>query len=86
MILYECPISDTVERGLKKLAKNLLLIGEIAKAGETRRSLAEQIGISETSLGNKINGKRDFTVAEAIRICEILHITDNAAKAQIFLA
>ena len=68
------------------MAKNLLLIGEIAKAGETRRSLAEQIGISETSLGNKINGKRDFTVAEAVRICEILHITDAAVKAQIFLA
>ena len=67
------------------MEKNLLLLGKMAEAGYTRRSLAEEIGIGEYSLSKKINGKSDFNVREVVAICDALHISDDADKAQIFL-
>ena len=67
------------------MEKNLLLLGKMAEAGYTRRSLAARIGITEYSLSKKISGKSDFNVREVIAICNVLHISDDAVKAQIFL-
>lgn len=63
-----------------------MLKGKMAEAGITQRILAEKVGFSENTLTRKISGKRDFTTSEAVKICEILGITDNAVKVQIFLA
>lgn len=51
----------------------------------TQATLAEAIGITPTSLGNKLNGKTIFNTVEAIKICEFLHIDNPADKAAIFL-
>lgn len=61
------------------------LKGLIVSAGMTQKEVAKEAGMSTNTLSNKINGTRDFTVGEVIKICDILHITENAEKAQIFL-
>ena len=62
------------------------LKGKMAEAGETQKTLASKIGMSTNSLSNKLKGKRDFTVIEVKKICDVLGISDNAEKAKIFLA
>ena len=61
------------------------LKGLIVLSGKTQKEVAKEVGMSTNTLSNKINGNREFTVGEVINICNILHITDNAEKAQIFL-
>jgi len=48
------------------------LLGEMTKRGLTRVQLAEELGISEKSLRNKINGKTDFKWSEVKRIRDIV--------------
>lgn len=73
------------QKGLKKMLDSNKLKGKIAEAGLTQRELAKKAGMSENSLYNKINGRRDFGAREIVAICEILNITDNEQKALIFL-
>ena len=63
----------------------LKLKGKIVEAGMTQGELAEKIGISQNTLSRKIAGRRDFTIGEIDRICDVLHITENEQKCQIFL-
>ena len=62
------------------------LLGKIAEAGHTQKSLAEAIGMSETTLSSRITGKSSFNVDEVLAICDALHIEDSAEKAVIFLS
>ena len=62
------------------------LIGKIAENGYTQKSLAEKLGMSENTLSSRINGKSSFNVNEVIALCDILNISDNAEKANIFLS
>ena len=62
------------------------LIGKIAENGYTQKSLAKKLGMSENTLGSRINGKSSFNVDEVMALCEILNISDNAEKAAIFLS
>lgn len=62
------------------------LIGKIAERGYTQKSLAAEIGMSENTLGSRLNGKSSFNVDEVNSICEALDITDNLEKAAIFLS
>lgn len=64
----------------------LKLKGKIAEAGYTQGALATAIGVSPNTMTRKLTGKIDFTIGEIDRICEVLKITDNAQKAQIFLS
>ena len=48
------------------------LLGEMTKKGLTRIQLAEELGMSEKSLRNKINGKTDFKWSEVKRIRDIV--------------
>lgn len=57
----------------------------VLRAGYTQTQLAKELGVSKNTLSNKVNGRVNVTVVEAQKICEILHITDNVEKAQIFL-
>lgn len=62
-----------------------LLKGKIVASGISRKSLAQQVHVSESTLSDKINGKRSFTLDEAERICEILGIESCEEKVAIFL-
>lgn len=61
------------------------LKGKIVEAGMTQGELAKKIGISQNTLTRKLSGRRDFTVGEIDRICDVLQINDNGQKALIFL-
>lgn len=41
-----------------------VLIGEIAKRGVKKRTIAQRLGICDKSLNNKLNGKVPFTWPE----------------------
>ena len=61
------------------------LKGKMVEMGVTQKDLATKIGMSTNSLNNKINGKRAFNTEEICHICEMLQISDDVLKAQIFL-
>lgn len=48
--------------------------------------MAKKIHMSESTLSDKINGKRSFTVDEVELLCEILGIVSSDEKVSIFLA
>ena len=56
------------------------LRGEMYRQNITIKSLAEQIGISEKSLRNKLNGETDFTWPEAQAIRNII---DRGASVEV---
>lgn len=64
--------------------KNLLK-GKIVASGISRKELAHRLGMSESTLSDKINGKRSFTVDEAEELCRILGIESDEEKVAIFL-
>lgn len=51
---------------------NHKLKGARVEKGLTQEAMAERIGISTYSYLMKENGKRDFTLTEMKKICEIL--------------
>lgn len=61
-----------------------LLRGKMAEAGFSQRKLASFIGISPNSINRKLNGKREFTIGEAIAISTCLHLSD-VERTSIFL-
>lgn len=61
-----------------------LLRGKMAEARISQRKLADFIGISQNSINRKLNGKREFTIGEAIEISACLHLSD-AERTTIFL-
>lgn len=63
-----------------------LLRGAIARAGLTQEKLADAIGINSNTLTAKMLGRSHFDTEEINKICEVLCITDNNEKADIFLA
>lgn len=62
-----------------------LLRAEIAAQGMSQREVAEKARISRSAFSAKINGQRPFDTDEAVRVCDVLGIIDNAKKVQIFL-
>lgn len=63
-----------------------LLKGKIVMSGISRRELAKMIHMSESTLSDKINGKRSFTIDEVELLCDILDIKSSDEKVSIFLA
>ena len=53
--------------------KHNKLKGARVEKGLTQEDMAERIGISAYSYLMKENGKRDFTLTEMKKICEILN-------------
>ena len=52
----------------------------------TQTELSKRLGYgSKNTLSNKIHGKTNIYCDEANKICEILNITDQELKANIFL-
>lgn len=62
-----------------------LLRAEMAYQGMSQRETAERAKISKSAFSAKINGQRPFDTDEAVRICEVLGITDDKKKVDIFL-
>ncbi len=62
-----------------------LLRAEIAAQGLSQREVAERAKISRSAFSAKINGQRPFDTEEAVRVCEVLGISDNQKKCDIFL-
>ena len=62
-----------------------LLRAEMAVKGMSQREVAEKAQISKSAFSAKINGQRPFDTDEAVRICDVLGIDDNAKKIEIFL-
>lgn len=52
------------------------LRGKMAEKGFTQAQVANKIGISTNSLSRKILGKREFTLSEVIRLCNVLEIDE----------
>ncbi|MCM1231613.1 MAG: XRE family transcriptional regulator [Ruminococcus flavefaciens] len=45
-----------------------VLESEMAKRGILKRDVIELLGVENSTFSNKINGKRDFTLTEALAI------------------
>ena len=58
------------------------LRGEMYRAGITISALASQIGISEKSMRNKINGETEFTWPEALTVRRI--VSPNKSMEELF--
>lgn len=56
----------------------------IARRGLTKKKLAENLGISESSLQYKINNKREFKVSEIVKLRDTLGLS-VAETSEIFL-
>lgn len=55
---------------------NKRLIEEIAKSGLKKCVIAEKLGISDCSLRNKLSGKSDFYVEEALKLIQMLGFSE----------
>jgi len=60
-----------------KVKPNEKVRAAMVEAGYTQKALARAIGIGESSLNQKLSGKRNFTLPESILIAETLHKTLN---------
>lgn len=53
------------------------LLGRMREFGFTQESLAKSIGINESTLNAKLNGKAFFSTKEIDKICELLNIPNE---------
>lgn len=60
------------------------LRGKMAEAGISQRELARITGMTPQSMCRKLSGRRQFTVGEALAICQALDIKEGE-RAKIFL-
>ena len=63
-----------------------LLKSEIVKNGLTQGDIAKALGMSKNTFTSRMQGKSDFGLEEANKICEILHIDDGKLKLAIFFS
>lgn len=47
----------------------------MALHGDTVATLARRLGLSRASLSRALNGRREFRVGEALKICELYQLT-----------
>lgn len=57
----------------------------ITRAGISKRKIAKLLGVSETTIYNKLNGKVEFKASEIVAMCDILRLT-TAQRENIFLS
>ena len=63
----------------------ILLENVIKKSGYKKKHIAEQLNITAAAFYNKRKGIREFTVAEMIKLCNVLNISISERE-QIFLS
>ena len=59
-------------RNIKSVYPNLL--AELTRNGYSYHAFAKVLGISVPSLSNKMNGKTDFTLREAMEIMDLFNL------------
>ena len=62
-----------------------LFKAEMIKSGFTQKSLSKAVGMSVNTLNSKLNNNGVFNIVEVEKICDIMGITDDRLKCQIFL-
>lgn len=55
---------------MKKEVKFPNLVAEMARRGETQKSLAKILNVSEPTMSLKLKGKSDWTFDEVEKLCE----------------
>lgn len=60
------------------------LLGRIKECGFTQETLANQVGIAESSMSLKLNNKAHFKHFEMVRICEALFVDTSEIGAYFF--
>lgn len=55
-----------------------LIKAKMAEKNMRQFELADELGMSANSLSRKLSGKREFTIAEATAMCEILGLSNPA--------
>lgn len=61
------------------------LLGRMVERGYSQKSLAKAIGISDNTMTSRIKLRSSFNTDEIDNICDVLGITDNSEKVEIFL-
>lgn len=46
------------------------LMGEMARHGDTQRSLAKILGITYSAMWRRLTGQKEWTISEVDKICE----------------
>ena len=46
------------------------LVGEMAKRGDTQKTLAQVLGLSRMTMYNKFSGKKEWKISEIEAICD----------------
>jgi len=46
------------------------LVAEMAKRGETQKTIAKLIGIANTNVSKRFSGKKDWSISEIEKICD----------------
>ena len=64
---------------------NEALKRKIESEGLKQTYIADQLGISYTSMLNKTSGRTEFTMSEVSKLQEVLHLDDEDFR-EIFLA
>lgn len=57
------------------MTNTALLKKRIEESGLKHKYIADKIGITVQSLGNKVSGRNEFKVSEMLIICDLLMIT-----------
>ena len=60
------------------------LLGRMREYGFTQETLATAIGINESTLNAKLNGKAYFSTKEIDKICKILNISNDEIGAYFY--
>lgn len=58
----------------------------LAKRNITQKQLAEKLGVDENTVSHWVNGRTNVTLAIANRLCDVIGITDNDEKINIFFS
>lgn len=66
--------------------KSNLLRSAIVANGMTVEDVAKQLGITRNTMYKRLNGHSEFSIADVVKLCEMLNIRDNKQKADIFLS
>ena len=60
------------------------LLGRMREYGFTQETLAKEIGINESTLNSKLNGRAYFSTKEIDKICKILNISSDEIGAYFY--
>ena len=84
IMLYDVYRIKFNKRGGDGLIDTQKLQGKMREHGYTINSLAKKLGISNTSLFNKIHNIQEFVVSEMQMIANLLHLTKSEIQAIFF--